>query len=338
MALAALRDSHCKKSEVEIAKRLDGVYTTHHLLNLRIDRTAYYMLQEAIDLLDHHIMAELAQIGKVLNAADEETPGTSSGDPDASLPELDQVGKELKAADDEAPGTSSDVPDASLSDLLRKITVNNVDLTKIEGIGPTLAMIIVAEVGTDMSRFPTVKHFASWLGLCPGSKISGGKALSSATRKVPSRAAWAFRMAATCVRRSKSALGDLFRRMAARQGPMMAITTVAHKIARLVYSLLKNGHEYVSGQMGRDEKILYMRQLKRTVSQSTSLGLTLIVPTEEEIERAIQAKLGKQTNDHNKADASTSTAISESQSETVPAAVVKKRGRPRKIQPVLSPA
>jgi len=120
-----------------------------------------------------------------------------------------------------------------------------VDVTAIEGIGPTVALTLLTEVGADLSAFPSEKHFCSWLGLCPDNRISGGKVLSSRTRRVVNRMADVLRMSATTLKNSQTALGAFYRRMVARLGPAEGITAVAHKLARLLYSLIKYGHEYI---------------------------------------------------------------------------------------------
>lgn len=119
-----------------------------------------------------------------------------------------------------------------------------VDLTRIDGINVTTALTVMAEVGTDMSRFPTSKHFCSWLGLCPGTRITGGKMMSGKTKRVVNRAAQALRMAASALRSSQSALGAYFRRLCARMDKAKAVTAAAHKLARLIYTMLTKGEQY----------------------------------------------------------------------------------------------
>ncbi len=120
-----------------------------------------------------------------------------------------------------------------------------VDLTTIDGIDTTTALKVIAEVGPDMSRFKSAKHFASWLGLCLGTKISGGKLLSGATKRTANRVAQALKMAAISLRASQSALGAYFRRMCARLDKAKAVTAAAHKLARLIYAMLTKGAAYV---------------------------------------------------------------------------------------------
>ena len=116
-----------------------------------------------------------------------------------------------------------------------------VDLTRIDGIDVTTALVVVSQTGADMSRFPTAGHFSSWLGLCPGTKITGGKVISGKTKRVANRAAQALRLAAAALRTSKSALGAYFRRMSSRMDKPKAVTAAAHKLARLTYTMLTKG-------------------------------------------------------------------------------------------------
>lgn len=113
------------------------------------------------------------------------------------------------------------------------------------------ALKVISEIGVDLARFPTVKHFTSWLGLCPGTKISGGRVLSSATKPCANRAAQALRMAAQALRKSQTALGAHHRRLCSRMDKPKAITASAHKLARLVYFMLTKGQAFV--EAGQDE-------------------------------------------------------------------------------------
>ncbi len=141
-----------------------------------------------------------------------------------------------------------------------------VDLTRIDGVDVTTALAVVSEVGTDMSRFPTIKHFTCWLGLCPGTKITGGKVMSGKTKRVVNRAAQALRLAAAALRSSKSALGAYFRRMCSRMDKPKAVTAAAHKLARLIYTMLTKGQEYTDqGQDYYEER--YRERVLRALSQ-----------------------------------------------------------------------
>jgi transposase len=151
-----------------------------------------------------------------------------------------------------------------------------VDLTRIDGIDVGTAMTVLAEVGVDMSKFPTVKHFAAWLGLCPGTKISGGKVLGSKTQKCANKTAQALRQAASCLKNSQSALGAYDRRMCAKMDKPKAITAAAHELARLIYTMITKGEEYVDqGQAYYEER--YRQRVEINLRRKAeSLGLRLV--------------------------------------------------------------
>ncbi len=151
-----------------------------------------------------------------------------------------------------------------------------VDLTRIDGIDVTTALTVLSEVGADMSRFATARHFASWLGLCPGTKITGGKVMSGKTKRVANRAAQALRMAASALRRSQSALGAYFRRMCARMDKPKAITAAAHKLARLIYMMLTKGEEYTDQGQDYYEQRYQKRVLRQLTQRAGKLGMILV--------------------------------------------------------------
>ena len=119
-----------------------------------------------------------------------------------------------------------------------------VDLSQIHGFGAYTVLKLVGECGMDMSRWPMVKHFTSWLTLAPGNKISGGKVLSSKTRRSTNRAAAIFRLSAVNVGRTNTALGAFYRRIASRAGKAKAVTATARKLAELFYNTLRYGMAY----------------------------------------------------------------------------------------------
>jgi transposase len=151
-----------------------------------------------------------------------------------------------------------------------------VDLTALEGIEEETALVILSEIGTDMSRWPSAKHFCSWLGLCPIHKVSGGKVLSRRVRPGANRVAVALRLAAGSLHHSQSALGAFFRRLRARLGAPKAITATAHKLARLVYSLLTHGTSYVQQGMEEYEAQYRERKVKAMARQAKAFGSTLV--------------------------------------------------------------
>ncbi len=151
-----------------------------------------------------------------------------------------------------------------------------VDLTGIEGIGVLTSLVLLTEVGPNVSRFHSEKHFCSWLGLCPDNRISGGRVLSSRTRRVVNRATDALRMAATSLERSQTALGGFARRMKARLGAAEGITATAHKLARIVYRLIKHGEAYVRQGLEDYEKKFKDRKLNALQKTAKTMGFELV--------------------------------------------------------------
>lgn len=236
--LAGYRDGRCKRSEEDIARSLCGTYREEYLLQLRQAVESYDFYQMKISECEREILKQL-----------------NSMEPD------DQ---------DLAKPTGKD----EVSQAMAKIT--GVDLTLIEGINATIALIILSEIGYDLSRWKSVKHFCSWLGLCPGTKISGGKVLGKSSRRTANRAAGALRMAAMSLHNSKSALGGFLRRMKSRLGAPKAITATAHKLARLLYSLLKNGNEYLIDGLKQYEDRYQAQKLQGLVKHAKSMGFQII--------------------------------------------------------------
>lgn len=154
--------------------------------------------------------------------------------------------------------------------------LTGVDFTTIDGLHVVTVQTIIAEVGLDPSKFKTEKQFASWLGLCPGCPITGGKVKSSQTRKVVNRAATAFRLAAQAVSRSSCALGAFYRRLYRRAGAAKAITATAHKIARIFYHLWTTKQSYQ--ELGADDYEQQYRQrvINNLSKKAQSLGFQLV--------------------------------------------------------------
>jgi len=216
--LVAFRDVRCKSSVDTIREALTGNYQPEHVFALR----------QAIELYDTY-QAKLqdcdAEIERSVRALPREDASASPPPPPRSrTKQKNELGFDVRP-------------------LLHALL--GVDLTQINGIGPYSALRIIAECGTDMSRWRTAKHFTSWLTLAPGSKISGGKVLSSRTRRSSNRAAVLLRLAATTVGKTNTALGAFFRRLAVRTGKAKAVTATARKIAVLLYNTLRNGMAYV---------------------------------------------------------------------------------------------
>jgi len=217
-ALAKYRQKRCRNDEATIAASLRGDWREEHLFELKQAVELYDFYQTKLADCDQQIEAHLKTVAD--HRKDQE-PLNPKGQ---SKPK-------------------GNAPAFNVRAQLYRITGS--DLTRIDGIDAYTALKIVSEIGLDMTRWKTSKQFASWLGLCPGSKISGGKVLSTRSKPSANRAAAALRMAAHGLHNSKSALGAYLRRMKTRLGPAKAITATAHKLARLVYSMLRHGHQYV---------------------------------------------------------------------------------------------
>jgi len=147
-----------------------------------------------------------------------------------------------------------------------------VDLTRINGLGLDSVMKILSEIGPDLSRFANVKHFCSWLGLCPSTKISGGKVLSAGTKRSANRARQAFRMAAMALSRSDSALGAFYRRLCSRMDKPRANTATAHKLARMVYFMLTRGEAFVDQGQQHYEEQQRQRSIAALKRRAAALG------------------------------------------------------------------
>jgi transposase len=153
--------------------------------------------------------------------------------------------------------------------------MTGVDVTRIAGIDETTALMVSSEMGLDMSTWPSAKHCPSWLGVAPQQRVSGGKGLRSRTRPTTHRAAAALRLAAASLQHSKSALGAYFRRMKGRLGTPKASTATAHKLARLIYSMLKHGTAYVARGMDEYEQPSRDRAVKHLHRRAKELGYAL---------------------------------------------------------------
>src|SRR6266702_5746018 len=213
VTLAKLRNPHCQHDEDEIAKALQGTWRAEHLFVLQQAVALYEFYHQQLALCDRQIKAHL-----------ETFADKSAGQP---LPPKARRSKKTNE-----PRFDARTPLYHMA---------GVDLTTIEGIEENTALILLSEIGTDMHRWPSVKHFCSWLGLCPQHQISGGKVLSRRVRPGAHRVTVARRLAARSLHHSQSALGAFFRRMTARLGTPKAITATAHKLARLVSHLLTPG-------------------------------------------------------------------------------------------------
>lgn len=150
-----------------------------------------------------------------------------------------------------------------------------VDLTRVNGLGLDSVMKILSEIGIDLSRFANVKHFCSWLGLCPATKISGGKVLSARTKHSANRVRQALKMAAMSLAHSDSALGALYRRLCSRMNKPRANTATAHKLARMVYFMLTRGEAFVDQGQPRYEAQQRERNIAALKRRAAVLGFQI---------------------------------------------------------------
>jgi transposase len=257
-ALAALANHRVKSSRDTITQALTGEYREELLFTLRQAVELYDIFQAKIADLDRQLQGYLATL-----------------EPQAPSPE--PAAAPRKAV---PPRRKNQVHFDLQSELIR---ITGVDLTTIDGISTLTAQTVLSECGWDLSAFPTEKHFASWLGLCPNHRITGGKIKSRRTRKVSQRAAKALRLAAWSLERSGSALGAFFRRLKARLGPPKAITATAHKLARLIYRMLKYGQAYVDQGQEDYNKQYEEQQILQLKKRAQRMGFALVAADTGEV-------------------------------------------------------
>lgn len=247
--LARNRNERCKNSSATIAKSLVGNYREEHLFALR----------QAVDLYETY-QAKIADCDEAIIKQLEKRPNVSDDGP----PTPD---KPTKASVRVRGGVD-------VRELLFK--KSGVDLFAIPGLAADTLLTLASEVGFDMTPWKTEKHFSSWLGLCPGTRRSGGKVLDAKTKRNPNRAAQAFRLAASSLYRSQTALGAFHRRIKARSGGQQAVTATAHKIARIYYAMLTKGTSYIElGQQAYEQRYK-QRRIDHLNRQAKSLGFQLV--------------------------------------------------------------
>ena len=246
MALAKLKNSRIRASEDQIAKSLQGSWRDEHL----------FALKQALD------------------ARDPCRPQRAERDVQVQAQLQALHVREDEPAKGKKRGRARNAPKFDLRTQLFQMC--GVDLTRIDGIDVTTALVVVCEVGADMAKFPSDKHFASWLGLCPGTKITGGKVMSGKTKRCANRAAQALRLAAAALRSSQSALGAYYRRMCARMDKPKAVTAAAHKLARLIYAMLTHGQEYTDRGQDYFEERYRQRVLHNLAQKAKAMGMQLV--------------------------------------------------------------
>ncbi len=248
-ALATHRDRRCHASREEIAAALTGNWREEHVFALGQALELYDTYQAKIAACETQTAAVLARMKNAVSKPTSRLPPARHRDKTANAPSFDAR--------------------AALHAVL------GVDLTQIHGLGPSLALKLVGECGTDLSAWPDAKHFTSWLCLAPSNKISGGKVLSTRTRRSANRAAALLRLAAVTVGRTETALGAFYRRLSARVGKAKAVTATARKIATLFYNALRYGMSYADPGASYYEEKYRARVLGNLQRRAKSLGYVL---------------------------------------------------------------
>lgn len=250
--LASLRDANCKKTQQEYAKALEGTWRPEHLFALQQAFALYQFHHQQITECDQRLEEELARL-----------PNRAADKP--FQPRRRRCGRK-----------NNDMRFQATEPLFKAL---GVDLTLIDGIQVNTALVILAEIGVDVSRFPTEKHFASWLRLCPQLEESNQTRKKRLPRRGKNRLAQALRMAAQAVSRTKTPLAVFYHRIKGRLGGKGAITATAHKLAVLVYRLLKYGIEYVRQSL--DEYTAKVKEhMERSLRRKAALlGYELVPKT-----------------------------------------------------------
>jgi transposase len=261
--LAALSHPGIHATRDTIAKSLEGTWQPDLSFVLQQEVAMYDAYQERIAECDRALERHLKGV------ADKVADTALDGAPPPPPASLRSGPKRRRKA-------GSHAPQFDLGRELQRIS--GVDLTRIDGIDVGVAQTVISEVGVDMTRWKTEAHFASWLGLCPDNRITGGKVIRKGTRHVINRAATALRLAATTLLRSQSYLGAQYRRLRGKLGAPKAITAMAHKLARLVYRLLTWGHDYVDKGLQYYEERHRQQQVDLLKKRAAKLNLQLIEP------------------------------------------------------------
>jgi transposase len=252
--LAAFANPAVKASPADIAKSLHGNWREELLLVLRQEMELYQSYQDKIAECDHQLRKHLQSLAS----------------------RVDLQAQPLGARPKGKKTPRGNTPKFDLRSELYRIT--GIDWSQVNGIDVQIAQTVITEVGVDLSSFPSERHFASWLGLCPRNEQSGGKILNRRTPKVVNRATVAFRLAAQGLLRSQSYLGAQYRRLRTRLGAPKAITAMARKLACLFYRLLRRGQPYVDKGAQYYESRYREQQIRSLTKRAHKLGLELVEP------------------------------------------------------------
>jgi transposase len=247
VTLAGLRDYRCKNSVDTIAKALTGTWRQEHLFTISQHLQTWKHFQAQIATTDEAIVAALPQV--------DDHPGSQTTAPGPAKQDRSGLCFDARTVGHQKFG---------------------VDLTAIDGIGPSTVMTILAEIGTDFSRFPTSSAFCSWLGLAPNRRITGGKPLSSHVKRNHNRVNQALRLAASTLRHSKSALGEVARGLMRRLGTAKGVVAMAHRLARYIYAMVTHGEAYLAQSLKDLEQRNQDRQHAHLQKMASALGFALV--------------------------------------------------------------
>jgi len=295
------RGTRYKSTQEQMEAALTGDYRPEHVFVLKQSVETYRFHQAQLDDCDNEIEAVVKDLvdkcdEKPVDSAtprdDEDTNGTdgspsevneassnedSKMETGSSQPEAQEAGQSNTDAKRKQPRrkqAKGNAPTIDFHDYL--VEICGVDLTAISGIGIVTVLILISEIGVDMSRWRNAKAFCSWLGLCPGNKISGGKVLDSRTRKVVSRPARALRMSVQSLANSDTCLGHFYRRKKAHLGPGKATTATARKLACVVYHMLKKKSAYQPMDPIEYARKIEKHRFSKLQKQATELGYQLV--------------------------------------------------------------
>lgn len=249
--LAELADRRVKKSREQIARYLQGDYRSEHLFVLRQALAAHRFFHEQIQECDRQVEAFTAELVSTL--------GTTEATPPAGA--------------ERPKRTRGNAPAYDVRTQLYRLT--GVDLTRIPGIAETIAQALVSETGLDMTRWPTAKHFVSWLDLCPSPKVSGGRIIAQGRRHAANRATQLFRQAASSLTNSSCWLGVFYRRMRQRLGGLAAIKATAHKLAAIYYRVMSTRTEYRELPADQYQERFRQRALHNLRRRALQFGMVL---------------------------------------------------------------
>lgn len=250
LELVKLCDSRIKASQEDVLKSLEGIWKEEYL----------FTLKQAVDQYEFHLLQIEACDAKIKQQLTKQVAIVKDGD----ITALENPTKKKSKAKAKKNEINFDI-------VPYLMILTSVDLTAIDGLGNTSIVELIAEIGTDMTKWKSYKHFAAWLNLAPNTKISGGKILSSKKMKKKNRAGQILKQAASTLSNSNSSLGDYYRKMRARLGGKGAVMSTAHKLARIIYTMLLNKTEYNPEIIEGNQKKYTDDKIKRLEKQLAKL-------------------------------------------------------------------